>query len=512
MDALLRPLGVESQGTFGHKRKSRSVGLYPSRGIALSNSGSKSQWIASLCSFILHLVLLLILAIWTIASAGLGDRFTIFSGSSEPSGEEVEVVEIQPIAPSEATAGVGLDNISTTTLLSESPSTLETGDLNAPQQQSTLADQVRFSGTAKELGSGGFLETSIESRKPQNRQSAALKYGATPQSEAAVNAALAYLALHQKNNGSWSMGFTVCQDQCTDACRELDQHEIAATGLALLCFLGAGHTPSSSEYGDNVSRAIYFLVQNLKEKTGTVQSYWLGETAKSQMYEHGIATLAICEALQMGEDNSLREACQRAINFIISAQHKRGGWRYHPGQPGDLSVVGWQILALKSASAAKLRVPMETLRLSDLFLKESSSNGYLFSYSGGEPTKSMTAIGNLIRLFRGYSLTDGSIIRAIKYIADKGPSTDDVYYNYYATQFMFHAGGKPWESWNFVMREFLISTQVQQGHMAGSWYLTDNAFNREGGRIYVTTMCCLTLEVYYRYLPLYETSSDEFRL
>ncbi|AMV30590.1 hypothetical protein VN12_00640 [Pirellula sp. SH-Sr6A] len=478
----------------------------------MSNNGPKNQWIASLCSFILHLVLLILLAIWTIAGSGIGERFTIFSGDTEQVGKEVEVVEIQPVAPSDATAGVGLDDISTSTLLTESPISLETGELNAPQSQTTLSDQVRFSGSAKVLGAGGFLETSIESRKPQNRQSAAQKYGATPQSEAAVNAALVYLAAHQKNNGSWSMGFDVCQNNCTDGCRDLDQHEIAATGLALLCFLGAGHTPNSPEYGDTVSRGLYFLVQNLKEKDGTVQSYWLGETAKSQMYEHGIATLAICEALQMGGDDSLREACQRAINFIISAQHKRGGWRYHPGQPGDLSVVGWQILALKSASAAKLRVPMEVLRLSDLFLKESCSNGYLFNYAGGEPTQSMTAIGNLIRLFRGYSLTDGSILRANRYLAEKGPSASDVYYNYYATQFMFHGGGKNWENWNFIMRELLVSTQVQQGHMAGSWYWTGNPFNREGGRIYVTTMCCLTLEVYYRYLPLYETSTNEFRL
>lgn len=479
----------------------------------MSINGPKNQWIASLCSFILHLVLLILLAIWTIAGSGIGDRFTIFSGTSEPLGEEAQVVEIEPIAPSEATAGVGLDDVSSTPLLTESPVSLDTGELSAPQPQATLSDQVRFSGASKELGVGGFLEMSIESRKPQNRQSAAQKFGATPQSEAAVNAALAYLAAHQKNNGSWSMGFDVCQHQCTEPCTDkLDQHEIAATGLALLCFLGAGHTPDSPEYGNTVSQGLYFLIQNLKEKPGTVQSFWLRETAKSQMYEHGIATLAMCEALQMGGDDSLREACQRAVNFIISAQHKRGGWRYHPGQPGDLSVVGWQILALKSASAAKLRVPMEVLRLSDLFLNESSSNGYLFTYAGGEPTKSMTAIGNLIRLFRGYSPTDGAILRAHKYIVDKGPSTDDVYYNYYATQFMFHMGGKNWENWNFIMRELLVSTQEQQGHMAGSWYWTGNPFNPQGGRIYVTTMCCLTLEVYYRYLPLYETSSDEFRL
>ncbi len=56
------------------------------------------------------------------------------------------------------------------------------------------------------------------------------------------------------------------------------------------------------------------------------------EAAPAQMYEHGIATLALTEAYQMSNDSSLKDPCQAAINFIVDAQYKRdGGWDYHPG-------------------------------------------------------------------------------------------------------------------------------------------------------------------------------------
>ena len=52
------------------------------------------------------------------------------------------------------------------------------------------------------------------------------------------------------------------------------------------------------------------------------------------------------------------------------------------------------------------------------------------------------------------------------------------------------------------MRDYLISTQAQTGHESGSWFFPGE-HNEAGGRLYVTALCAMTLQVYYRYMPLY---------
>jgi hypothetical protein len=78
-----------------------------------------------------------------------------------------------------------------------------------------------------------------------------------------------------------------------------------------------------------------------------------------------------------------------------------------------------------------------------------------------------------------------------------------MYFNYYATQVMHQWGGEEWTKWNNVMRERLVQTQKKTGHAAGSWDLAD-PHGGTGGRLYMTCLATMTLEVYYRHLPIYE--------
>lgn len=482
-------------------------------------SNSKKKWISTLCSTAIHLLLLLVLAISTINIPGLGERSII---SSMESGEDTSLTmlpEVEFSEPSDEKEGLG-PNEMTTSLFQDSMDVplVENAEGNISPPTTKISEIAQSAGVNNRTGANGFVSTAIDARRPENRKIVGAKNGATAQSEAAVDLALAFLARNQERNGSWSMGLALCPE-CTDVSTALDDHKIAATGLSLLCFLGAGHTLTQGEYNENVRNGVYYLVNAMKYKGDpdriyNSQGYWLSELSGAEMYEHGIATLALTEAYQMSQDSSLKDPCQAAINFIVEAQYKRdGGWSYHPRQPGDLSIVGWQIMALKSASAAKLFVPVEVLRDGDKFVEgQAVTNGYQFGYRRGPATASMTAIGNLIRLFRGYSITDPVIRKANEWIAKQAPSVNDVYYNYYATQFMFHVGGDRWKNWNAVMRELLIHSQTLTGPMAGSWYFDGNTFNMEAGRLYTTTMSCLTLEVYYRYLPVYEASEDDFRL
>lgn len=461
------------------------------------------------------------MAVFSLSGSGVGKRLNIDSGISSESIELQDPVVIESlVADIPSPSSLASEQISSAVLIAEVQPTFEITPGEMPQVAETISEIIRHAGGDNQGAKPSFVSSSLDGRSAKNRATIGLTNGATPASEAAVEAALAYIARHQRPNGSWTVRFdeNPCNGQCDHGADAKDPHEIAATGLALLCFLGAGHTMQEGEYSENVSRGVYFLIQNLKPAQSGRRT-WLSSLHGAEMYEHGIATLALCEALQMkGDAELLTKPCQETINFIVSAQHKRGGWDYHPGgTAGDLSIVGWQVMALKSAVSAKLLVNAATIRGVDGFLNDHVQGGFLFIYNQGQkPKDSMTAIGTLMRIFRGWSKTDPAIIKAIEYLGSKGPSAMDFYYDYYATQAMFQYGGTPWQTWNVKMREYLINSQEKEGHMAGSWWFPGEPgasfiANRAGGRFYMTTMACLTLEVYYRYLPVYNSVNDEFQ-
>ena len=84
-----------------------------------------------------------------------------------------------------------------------------------------------------------------------------------------------------------------------------------------------------------------------------------------------------------------------------------------------------------------------------------------------------------------------------------GPSANNVYYNYYATQVLHHYHGPIWEAWHPTLRDFLVEAQATKGHESGSWYFDDDFGSNVGGRLYITAMSTMILEVYYRHMPVY---------
>ncbi len=119
----------------------------------------------------------------------------------------------------------------------------------------------------------------------------------------------------------------------------------------------------------------------------------------------------------------------------------------------------------------------------------------------------MTAEAILCRMYLGWNRDDPRIMAAVDWLARNHPPDRDemnIYYWYYATQVMHHYGGSTWDQWNRQIREILVSTQNKKGRRAGSWTPADFQWGRQGGRIYVTSLCVCTLEVYYRHLPLFQ--------
>ena len=234
------------------------------------------------------------------------------------------------------------------------------------------------------------------------------------------------------------------------------------------------------------------------------------EGDRGGMYSHGIASITLCEAYAMTHDKGLYQPAQAAVNFICYAQDPvGGGWRYSPRQKGDTSVVGWQLMALKSAHMAYLRVPGITINKSIAYLDSVAANGGAqYGYTGPATGSATSAIGLLSRMYLGWKKDNPALKKGVAIISKGGHSKSNMYYNYYATQVMRHWEGEEWEKWNKPIRDWLVATQVKEGPEAGSWFM-GGGHGSKAGRLYCTSMATMILEVYYRHLPIYRKQSTE---
>lgn len=365
-------------------------------------------------------------------------------------------------------------------------------------------------GTNPGVGGGG---SGFGGRGQGHRKAMVGGFGGTRQSERAVAAALNWLARHQSPNGSWSL--KDYNRQCTDpTCTGpgTAKADAGATALGLLPFLAAGQTHrTKGPYQQTIYRGLYWLMQNQKADGN------LAAGAGSPMYSHGLATITLCEAYGLSKDDVIRRAATAAIRFIENAQHPRtGGWRYNPGEEGDTSVVGWQVMALKSAQMAGLSVSPRAFEGAKTWLKSCSKGNYggNFCYQPESPaTPTMTSVGLLCWQYMGAKPDEPMMQEGLATLLRHMPDNKarDMYYWYYATQVLHNVPGPDWDKWNRQMRRVLIETQCKDGCAAGSWdpdKPTRDRWGDAGGRLYVTSLAALTLEVYYRYLPLYKLGGN----
>ncbi len=333
---------------------------------------------------------------------------------------------------------------------------------------------------------------------------------AKPTAERAVASALDWLARHQNADGSWSLSDyrKQCKDQPCSGTSILEA-DAAATALGVLPFLGAGQThKGKGPYEQTIRKGLEWLVQH-QAADGDLSG------GKSQvMYIHGIAAIALCEAYGMTRDAGLAEPARKALRFIEKAQHpKTGGWRYWPGMEGDTSVFGWQVMALKSGQLAGLEVNPETLRSAEKWLASVAKGKHrgLFCYQPyTAESPPMTAVGLRSLAYFGAKREDPAVLEAKQYLAANLPTDKaqrDVYYWFHATMAMQWFLDKDWDAWNRTLRKTLIEGQATEGCAKGSWDPSRPTLDRwggQGGRLYTTSLAALSLEVYYRYLPLFK--------
>jgi hypothetical protein len=337
----------------------------------------------------------------------------------------------------------------------------------------------------------------------------------------AIADGLRWLALHQGPDGRWSLNHFNRTARtaplpggrataCNCGGQASRDSEIAATAFALLPFLGAGYThkagPKTPDYSKAVNAGLDYLLKK-QDRDGNFGT---------EMYANALATRVVCDAYALTADPKLKAPAQRAVDFIVKAQDPAGGgWRYQPRQAGDLSVTGYDLTALKSAQMAGLNVPRATLQRAERFVDScATAERGGFTYlpgGGGAATPTMTAVGNLCRLYQGVNPRNPGLKAGVDLLKKTPGRGKDLYFGYYATQVMHHMGGDDWKAWNEGPdgnREALLKRQDKgdtpgRSHQKGSWFTAGEPQAAQGGRIMYTALALLTLELENRHLPLY---------
>jgi hypothetical protein len=365
-------------------------------------------------------------------------------------------------------------------------------------------------------GLSSTVSAPFSGRQGLTRAQLVRREGGTARSEKSVEDGLAWIVRHQRADGSWSLNY---QQQCqANGCphQMSTESDTAATGLALLPLLGAGYIHTvKSRHQDSVRRGLDWLVKN-QQPDGDL---FTGPPGMPYLYSHAIGTMALCEAYGLSQDQKLKRPAQRAVQFIVNCQDPTGGgWRYTPGQAGDTSVFGWQIFALRSAHIAGIKISPKIVQSCTAYLDQASADEshVTYGYQPGRPaTAVMTAEALVCRQILGWPRDFPPLVKGASQVAQHLLTMDErnIYYWYYGTQLLHNMKDQDWETWNPRVRESLIEMQVKNDSCAkGSWdpfQPVPDHWARTAGRLYLTSLSILTLEVYYRYLPLYRDYDEE---
>jgi len=370
--------------------------------------------------------------------------------------------------------------------------------------------QWKFAGAAKppvvhklpgRVGDGPSLEAPVRVLTPKERLRLAKKFGGGRTTERAVDRGLEWLSKVQSEDGAWRGRSWTMLSPKFNAKSGIGsgEFEIAMTGLALLAFVNAGHTPAQGEYAGVVDKGTRFLLANI----GDYGKFITG--ASHYMYNHAIATQALCELYAATADPYIGTGAQLAVDFLGWAQHREsGGWRYEANQSGDTSVTGWVVLALNSAHKARLDVTgfRDAMRFLD---RVTDQTYYRVGYMnpGDRPLNSRLAgVAMVCRLFLGERKRTSRIMLPAYRIRARLPSkrTYDFYSWYYGSLGMFQLGDEFWKPWNDALESVLLDTQDTRpgSPLFGSWPPDPN-HGRTGGRVYQTALGVLMLTNYYRY-------------
>ncbi len=353
-------------------------------------------------------------------------------------------------------------------------------------------------------------------------------HGGGGQTQKAVDFGLTWLKQHQSQDGRWDCdGFMVNGDSSKGAlCDGKGEatHDVGVSGLALLAFLGAGHTHRDGKFKATVRKGLRWM-KGVQDAEGCFGPR--GDTHFT--YDHAIASLAMAEAFGMTKAGVWRNVARNGIDFALKCQNPYKAWRYgeRPGD-NDCSVTGWFVMALKSAKMAGLDINDTNMKWAWDFCKEMTdeetgrcgytkrgelpvrAEGRLEQFPATE-SESLTAVGMLIRIFNGENPKESEMLKAgAELLTKRLPVWEpqagrvDMYYWYYGTLSMFQMGGPEWQAWNNKLKPAIVDSQRNDGNFRGSWDPV-GPWGEDGGRVYSTAVMTMCMEVYYRYGRVFGT-------
>jgi hypothetical protein len=271
----------------------------------------------------------------------------------------------------------------------------------------------------------------------------------------AIEKGLKFLASRQQDNGAFASGGY--------------GRNAAVVALSGMAWLSAGSTPGRGPYGQEVERSTDYLLDHVAA-SGFISVE--GAMSHGPMYEHGFATLYLAEVYGMSPRDDLREKLSSAIDLIVRTQNAEGGWRYQPRRAdADISVTICQIMALRAARNAGLRVPNETIDRCIEYVKkcQNPDGGFRYMLQGGESAFPRSAAG-VVALYSAGVYEGREIERGLAYVDQnlpRGPAigTDGHFFygHYYAVQAMWQAGGEKWDRWYPAIRNELLERQQADG-------------------------------------------------
>lgn len=305
----------------------------------------------------------------------------------------------------------------------------------------------------------------------------------TPQATQAIERGLEALARRQAADGSFGGSGA-------------GKHA-GITALAGLAFMQAGNLPGRGKFGQNVQRALDFVLASSQE-SGLIAA----DRNSPPMYGHGFATLFLAEVYGMTGDGRVKECLQKAVRLIQRTQNPQGGWRYAPvPYDADISVTICQVMALRAARDAGIKVDKDVIDKAIDYVRkcQNPDGGFNYMLGMGSGSGFARSAAGLASLYYAGVYEGDDVTRALKYLlrfSPRGNASEmegHFYYgHYYAVQTMFLAGGDYWAKWFPQVRDQLVTRQGRNGLWQGD-YSED----------YATAMALIILQMPNRYLPVY---------